>query len=141
MTSLKMIFVPISFMFSPISISVGGGGGGYISQKQNVTLTWNPTFSFFGGGVHQLESKCHLDLRFQLFHFWGEGVHQPEAKCHLDLESNFFILVGGGVHCLPILRLNMNAIESIVFMFKVHLPHAQATGNCAISLTITNSSD
>ena len=41
---------------------------------------------------------------------------------------------GGGVHCLPILGLNMNVKESIVFMFKVHLPHAQATGNCAISI-------
>ena len=35
----------------------------------------------------------------------------------------------------------MNAKESIVFMFKVHLPYAQATGNCAISLTITNCSN
>ena len=88
MTSLEMIFVPIAFMFSPISISEGGG-------------------------VHQPEPKCHFDLRFQPFHSWGGG---------------------GGVHCLPILRLNMNAKESIVFMFKVHLPHTQATGNCAISL-------
>ena len=71
MTSLKMIFVPIAFMFSPISI----GGGGYISQNQNVTLT------------------C-----IQLFHSWGGGggLHQPESKCHLDLESNFFITGGGG---------------------------------------------
>ena len=115
MTSLEMIFFPIAFMFSPISISGWGGvhhpepkchvdlisnffisGGGYISQKQNVTLTWNPTFLFF---------------------------------------------LGGGVHCLPILRLNMNAKESIVFMVKVHLPHAQTTANCPISLTITNSSN
>ena len=148
-------------MFSPISISGGGGRGGvhqpepkchfdlyptfsflggYISQKQNVTLTWNPTFSFLEG-VHQPESKCHLDLRFQLFHSWGEYISQ---KQNVTLTWNpTFSFLGEG-HCLPILRLNMNAKESIVsivFMFKVHLPHAQATGNCAISLTITNSSD
>ena len=61
-----MIFVPIAFMFSSIS------GGGHISQNQNATLT------------------C-----IQLFHLGG-GVHQPESKCHLDLESNFFIPGGGG---------------------------------------------
>ena len=35
----------------------------------------------------------------------------------------------------------MNSKEYIVFMFKVHHPHAQATVNCAISLpqvTLTN---
>ena len=24
-----------------------------------------------GGGVHQPEPKCQIDLRFQLFHYWG----------------------------------------------------------------------
>ena len=37
MTFLEMIFVPIAFMLSPISISGGGG-------------------------VHQPEPKCHFDL-------------------------------------------------------------------------------
>ena len=27
-----------------------------------------------GGGVHQPEAKCHIDLRSQLFHSWGVGV-------------------------------------------------------------------
>ena len=138
MTSLEMIFVPIAFMFSPISIS--GEGGGYISQNQNVTLTCVQLFhSWGGGGVHQLEAKCHLDLESNFFILGG--VHQPELKCHLDLRFQLFHSWGGGVHCLPILRLNMNAKESIVFMFKVHLPYTQTTGNCAISLTITNCSD
>ena len=70
MTSLRMIFVPIAFMFSPISIS--------------------------GGGVRQPEPKCHFDLVSNIFIPGGGGVHQPEAKCHLDLESNFFIPGWGG---------------------------------------------
>ena len=64
------------------------------------------------------------------------------------IENNFYGIhvlknsnLGGVVHCLPILGLKMNAKKTIVFMFKVHLPHAQATGNCAISLTITSHSD
>ena len=28
-----------------------------------------------GGGVHQPEPKCHIDLRFQLFHYKG-GIHR-----------------------------------------------------------------
>ena len=35
----------------------------------------------------------------------------------------------------------MNSKEYIVFMFKVHHPHVQATVNCAISLTITSHSN
>ena len=35
----------------------------------------------------------------------------------------------------------MNAKEYIVLMFKVHHPHAQVTGNCVISLTITGRSN
>ena len=50
-----------------------------------------------GGGVHQPEPKCHVDLRSQLFHSFGGGVHQPEPKCHIDLRSELFHSWGGGV--------------------------------------------
>ena len=56
-------------------------GGVHHPEPKNVTLTWDWTFSFRGGGggyiVHN--QKCHLD--------------------HLDLKSNFFIRGGGGYIC------------------------------------------
>ena len=51
--------------------------------------------SILGGGVHQIEPKCHIDMRFQLFHSWG-GVHQPEPKCHIDLRFQLSHSCGGG---------------------------------------------
>ena len=57
LTSLKIIF-SVAFMFSLISI---WGGGAYITQNQNVTLTQNPTFSFLGRGVHCLPVLGRLE--------------------------------------------------------------------------------
>ena len=79
---------------------LGGGREGYISQNQNVTLTWD---FILGGGVHQPEPKCNINLRFhsggggtsartkmshwyEISFFGGGGVHQPEPKCHIDLR-------------------------------------------------------
>ena len=44
------------------------------SQNQDVTLTSDFNFPIpGGGGVHQPEPKCHIDLRFTLSHSWGGG--------------------------------------------------------------------
>ena len=50
-----------------------------------------------GGGVHQPEPKCHIDLRSQLFHSWGGGVRLQvdSTKCHIDLRSQLFHSWGG----------------------------------------------
>ena len=66
------------------------------SQNQNVTLTSDFNFPIpGGGGVHQWEPKCHIDLRFTLSHSWGGGVHQWEPKCHIDLRFTLSHSWGG----------------------------------------------
>ena len=61
--------------------------GGGVTLEVTVTCF---NFSMLGGGVHQPEPKCHIDLRFQLFHSCGRRVHQPEPKCHIDLRFQLF---------------------------------------------------
>ena len=51
-------------------------GGGYISQKQNVTLTCVQLFHSRGGGVHRPETKFHFNL-YPTFSFWGGGGTLP----------------------------------------------------------------
>ena len=72
--------------------------GGYMSQNQNVTLTWDFNFSI-PGGVHQPEPKCHIDLRFQLSHSWGGGAGTPaRTKMSHWLEISTFPFLGQKVH-------------------------------------------
>ena len=76
--------------------------------------------------MHLLTSMAFM---FSPISISGGGVHQPEPKCHLDPKSSFFISGGGYI-----------GFQSVVFMFKVHLPHAQAILQCHLpsEVTLTN---
>ena len=56
------------------------------------------TFSFLGGGgVHQPEPKCYIDLRSKLFHSLGGGGYiSQNQNVTLTWDLNFSIPGGGG---------------------------------------------
>ena len=59
-------------MFSPISIGGGGGGGGVHQPEPKCHFDLYPTFSFLGGYIGQKQNVTLTCI--QLFHSWGGGT-------------------------------------------------------------------